>query len=796
MSVLHDFLGGMLKPVLTYASRGRLPQIEGRIELPALHGEVLVYRDEWGIPHIQAERRDDLYFVQGYVHAGDRLWQMEVNRRVATGRLAELFGPVALDTDRLTRTLGFARLGQQAWDQAAEQTKADLIAYAAGVNSYIEREAAPIEFSLLRHTPEPWQPVDTYAFALLQSWALCSGWNSELTRAQLSEALDADLLSELEPHYPAANPSTLPRGVEFNRLEIDGKFRAAIGPFLGKGSLDGGGRGSNAWAVSAARSATGKTILCNDMHLPMSSPGLWYFAHQQCADGLHVAGVTIPGAPYVLVGHNERIAWGATLTFSDSEDLFVEKLSDDGTQYLFADQWRPLQQIPERIIVKGREPHIETVRLSHHGPLISAALGKVESRETALSLCSIALRPHQALEAFCRLDYAAGWDDFVAAVRLFDAPTLNLVYADVGDNIGYYFTGDIPIRAEGNGATPAPGWTGDHEWTRFVPFAEKPHALNPERGYIISCNHRIVPDDYPYFLGNMWMTGFRARRLEELFSSREQVSLEDCRRFQFDFHSIPGLQLVGKLSELEPDLPDAVLALELLRGWDGWLGAGSVGGAVYELFLARLADVILTNGLGPELSKSALGLGAHPLLAKTSEYFGYWPITVMRMLDNPDSGWLPGAVGREAVLVRCLAEAIQEIRELLGERPASWEWGRLHGINFDHVLAAQPPLDRVFSQGPFPIGGDSDTVLQTSTRPDAGYQNNNVSPSYRQIVDLGDLRRSQAMHAPGQSGHLGSPHYGDMIQPWLNGGYFAMSWDWAEIARNCRYRQTFASADH
>ncbi len=793
---MHNVLGGALKPVLTYASRGRIPQMEGRVQLPGLHGEVIVYRDEWGIPHLRANHRHDLYLVQGYVHAGDRLWQMEVNRRVAAGRLAELFGPAALDTDRLTRTLGFARLGQQAWDQAAEQTRADLTAYATGVNLYIERGATPIEFSLLRHSPEPWQPVDSCAFALLQSWALCTGWTSELTRAKLSESLSAGLLAELEPHYPEANPTTLPQGIEFNRLELDGMFRAAIGPLLGKGSLDGGGRGSNAWAISAGRSATGRAILCNDMHLPMSTPGLWYYVHQQCADGLHVAGVTIPGAPYVLVGHNDRIAWGATLTFSDSEDLFIEQLNDQGTHYLFAGEWRPLQQIAEPIAVKGGQSHTEMVRLTHHGPLVDAALGQEGSRKTALALCSIALRPHQALEAFARLDIAAGWDDFVEAVRLFAAPTLNLVYADVEDNIGYYFTGDIPIRASGDGASPAPGWTGEHEWSGFVPFAKRPHALNPERGYIISCNHCIAADDYPYYLGKMWMTGFRARRLEDLIAAQERISLEDCRRFQFDLHCIPGRQLVEKLERLQPDQPDAALALRLLRDWDGRLATDSVGGAVYEVFLKRLADVILINGLGPELARSALGLGAHPLLAKTSEYFGYWPITVMRMLDNPVSGWLPGAIGRQAVLERCLAETAQELRRQLGERPAGWEWGRLHTISFDHLLAAQPPLDRVFSQGPFPIGGDSDTVLQTSTAPDAGFQNNNVSPSYRQIVNLGDLGQSLAMHAPGQSGHLGSPHYRDMIQPWLNGGYFPMSWDWTEIARSCRYRQTFAPAGH
>ena len=795
VSFLQNILGGLLKPALTYMSRGRLPQIEGRIRLPGLQGEATIFRDRWGIPHLQAAHRHDLYLVQGYVHAGERLWQMEINRRVATGQLAELFGEQVLDTDRLTRTLGFHRLAKLTWLEAAEQTQADLSAYAAGVNAFMEREKLPIEFSLLRHSPQPWQPEESLAYSSLQSWALCTGWSSELVRAQLAQTLDPTLLAELEPRYPDAHPSTLPKGVEFNQLTLDNMLQAAVGPILGKGSLDGGGRGSNGWVISAARSATGSAILCNDMHLPLSTPGLWYYVHQQCAEQLHVAGVTMPGAPYVLVGHNDHIAWGATLTFTDSEDLYVERLNETGTSYQFAGEWRDLEVIPEQIRIKGKPDHFESVRLTHHGPIISQTLKEWKGRPPALALCSVALQPHQAIEGFARLNVAQGWDDFAGAMAFFKAPTLNLIYADTKDNIGHWFAGLVPIRSGGDGAVPAPGWTGEHEWRGFVPLAEMPHALNPEQGYLITCNHRIIDDHYPYFLGNMWMNGYRAQRLEELLSEQESISLEDCQRFQFDLQCAPGRQIVERLSDLETDDTDVALALQLLRGWNGWLGPESVGGAVYKVFMTRLARVILGNGLDLELHFKVLGTGEHPLLSPANEYLGYWPITLMHMLDDPTSGWLPGQIGREAILNRCLAETISELRVRLGERPAEWQWGRLHGVSFDHVLAAQPPLDRVFSQGPFPIGGDTDTVLQTSIRPDAPFQNNNVSPSYRQIIDLGSLGNSRAMHAPGQSGHLGSMHYGDLVQPWLEGKYFTMTWDWREIGESCRYRQTFEPAE-
>jgi penicillin G amidase len=811
MTTLHTILGRLTRPALAAISRQRLPQVDGRMYLPGLHGPVTIRRDEWGIPHIRASHRHDLFFAQGVVHAQDRLWQMELNRRAATGRLSELLGEATLETDRLTRTLGFNRLAHSSWEKMGGQVAADLEAYVAGVNAYLAgNPRLPVELMLLNHRPEPWRVKDSIAFGRLQGWALSHGWAGELMRAQLAEAVGAPLAAELEPQYAGRNPVTLPNGIQFNELTLDKMTEAAAGPFLGKGTLDGGGRGSNGWVIAGRHSATGHAILCNDMHLPLTSPSLWYYLHMHLEGegGYHVAGVSQPGMPYILVGHNDHIAWGATLTFIDVEDLFVEKLHpEDPTRYQFREEWQQAQIYDERIKVKGQPDHVERVVVTHHGPIVSNVLA---GSSEALAMSSMALRPYETFDGFAMLNEARNWQEFAAAVQRIETPALNLVYADTQDNIGYYVSGKVPIRTAGQGLTPAPGWTGDHEWIGEIPFNEMPHALNPAEGYLITSNNRIVNDDYSHFLGFTWMNGYRARRLDDLIRNQLQengrVSLEDCQRFQMDVYSLPGRELVERLTELETADGDANLCLRLLREWDGWLTPESVGGAVYQVLLARLAPRILGNRLTAEQQMNFLGLGPHYLLYPANELYGHWSVTLMRLLDDGNSGWFAAEDGRaaensratensrEAILIHCLVETAVELRGLLGDDPAQWQWGRLHQVRFSHAMSVQPPLDLIFNQGPFPIGGDTDTVNQTATLPNRLYENNAFSVSYRQVVDMGNLGNARAMYAPGQSGHLGSEQYGNMIQPWLNGGYFPMTWGEGAVSKAAEHTLTLVPA--
>ena len=774
MPAKKTFLGSLARLILTPMSRARLPQTDGTLTLQGLTAPVEIIRDRWGIPHIYAENRADLFFAQGFAHAQDRLFQMELNRRTAQGTLSELFGEIAFDTDRAIRTFGFARLGRVDFERGAPDVKDALTAYAAGVNAFMAhpKSKLPVEFTLLGHKPAPWQPEESAQFARVMIWQLSHAWQGEILRAEIVEKVGPEHAAELEIHFPAGNPLTLPQGIEFNALDPDGLLRKIPSPFLDRG------KGSNAWAVSPRRSATGGAVLSNDMHLAVSMPSLWYETHLHAPD-FHVTGVSLPGVPMILVGHNERIAWGMTLAFIDAEDLYIEQL-DAENRYLYKDEWHAAEIIEEPIRVKGRkETHIERVIVTRHGPIISDVVGYPAQK---VAVQSMALQPVPALEGWLRLNTARGWDDFVEAMRCIEAPQLNVAYADVENNIGYWASGRVPVRAKGDGSTPAPGWTGEFEWVGEVPFEAMPHALNPEQGYLVTCNHKVVPDDYPHFLGNVWMNGYRARRLSDLIEGQDQLSLQDHARFHRDFTCLPGIELQARLKDFPvPEGGDATLTLELLSAWDGILAPESVGGAVYEVVRYTLVRNLFVPGLGAELSTRVMGEGFHPLLMHSNEFFGHDTVVLLRMLANPDSWWVQQAGGYENWVGRSLAEAIAWLRETLGPDESDWAWGNFHKVNFEHPLGAQKPLDQAFNRGPYAIGGDADTPCQTAMAPGAPYNNRAWSPTFRQIVDMKDLSQSLSMHPPGQSGQLASPHYDDLAELWLNVEYHPMLWTRAQV---------------
>ncbi len=770
MSAILNIAGSIARQGLTWLGRRRLPQITGNIDIPGLHAPAEIIRDRWGIPHLYANDRHDLFFAQGFVHAQDRLFQMELNRRTSSGCLSEIFGPLALDTDRASRSFGFARLGRIDWENANDELRNVLLAYTEGVNAYLNHPDSklPVEFTLLGYHPELWKPEDSSALARFMMWQLSHAWYGEIVRAQLIQAVGAERAAELEIHIPSQNPITLLRGIEFNRQLPGEGLQQVGGPFLKRGM------GSNSWSVSASRTENGHAYLCNDMHMPLSQPSLWYGNHLIAGD-FNVTGVGLPGVPMVLVGHNARIAWGMTLAYTDCEDLFIEQFDTQNPhRYRFRDDWLEAEIIPETIKVKGRpEAHVEKVVITHHGPVISDVVGYPEQR---LAVRSMALQPCQAFYGWYLLNQAADWDEFVEAVRLIDAPQLNINYADVDGNVGHWVSGKVPIRAKGDGNIPAPGWTGDYEWVGEVPFEEMPHALNPAQGYIVSCNHRITPDDYPYFLGNVWMNGYRARRIVDYFESRDVLKVADFQALHVDFTCLPGAEFVASLDDFKSDDPDVVLALKILRAWDGKLTADSVAGALYEVARYHIVRNLMEPALGEALTFHWMGQGFHPVLLPSNEFYGHDTLVMLRLLSNPDSWWVVQAGGRHKVLSQGLAQAVRWLRAQLGADTQSWQWGRIHRAIFPHPLGLQKPLDRVFNCGPFPIGGDTDTPCQTATHPNAPYDSNSWAPSFRQIVDMSDLSQSLVIIPSGQSGQLGSPHYDDMIQPWLKGEYIPMLW--------------------
>jgi len=774
MSILHTLITPFLKLAFNFQSKRKLPQISGTLDIYGLKDPVTINRDKWGVPHIQAAHLEDLFFAQGFVHCQDRLWQMELNRRIATGTLSEIFGDLTVDTDRLSRTLGFQRLGEQDWELQSDGAKQAIQSYVQGINAYLNHldTPTPLEFSLVKFTPEEWTREDTMAISHMMLWQLSHAWYGETIRSQMIDAVGDEHAAELEIQYTPDNPIQLPEGIEFNKL-VKGSLKKASGPFL-KNS-----QGSNGWVISAEKSATGSPILCNDMHLALTLPSIWYHNHLRSKD-LNVTGVSIPGLPLVLVGHNDHIAWGATLSYNDCEDLFVEKLSEDDQQYEFKGKMQDLTVLPELIKVKDGLTVQQTVKITHHGPIISDFINTREE----MALQSKSLQPVQSITGWYQLNFATGWDEFVASIKLIEAPSLNIVYADE-KNIGYFNSGRVPVRAKGDGRLPAPGWTGKYEWKGEIPFEEMPHALNPSKGYLITCNNKVISDDYPHYLGENFMNGFRARRLEQYFAEHDKITMEMCQQMQLDYQSLAAPLFIEHYHDLTitDANPNVKRAFDKMMSWDGLVTPGSAAAAIYEVTRRIAIRTLLEKHLGEDLTDIFLGVGLHPILLPSHEFYAQDIVVLLRLLDAENSWWIEHAGGKEQFLITSFKRAFEWLMDHLGTDINKWQWGRFHRITFDHALSSQEPLNRVFSRGPYPVGGDSETPNQMAHTPE-NYGVTSWAPSWRQIVDLGDLTRSLWMYAPGQSGQLASAHYDDLIKSWLDGTYNSLLWTRGQIENN------------
>ncbi|MBN2153412.1 MAG: penicillin acylase family protein [Candidatus Lokiarchaeota archaeon] len=762
-------MAAILKFIIKGMGKNRLPQTGGAIQVQGLSAPVEIIRDIWGIPHIYAGSDHDLFFAQGFVHAQDRLWQMELIRRTSSGTLSELLGKVALDTDRALRTFGFRRLGAKDLENTTKDMIDIVSAYAEGVNACLKHPATkvPVELSLLKHVPEPWSPLDCMAFARLMTFQLNGQFSLKINYARIAAAVGEDKVPELVPKYPGENPA-VSTGIERNQLGPDGVLKALDGPLFKKGG------GSNSWAIAGRRTATGKPIQCSDPHLSPSVPSIWY--HNHLVGGrFNITGVSVPSAPLILIGHNARISWGFTVANVDAEDFFVEKMNPDSpTQYEYKGKWLDADVFTEPIKIKGEEqPFVEKVIWTRHGPLVSDVVGLKDKR---VALQSTALGPLRSLEALCRLNLAGTWKECTDAIKIWDSPNQHMTYADVDGNIGSYVTGIIPVRAKGNGLLPVPGWTGEFDWIGNVPFDEKPHSFNAKKGFVVCANNRpIDAEGYPHHIASVFDPGYRARRITETIAAKERFSIDDCMKLHVDVFCRPGLEFAKRVGEVKSDDPDVRLAIELLGKWDGNLTAQCTGGTVYEAALPFVYKEVFAEKLGEALTIDLMGRGFHPVLHGTTELFHSHTDILLNLLDNPNSWWMKQAGGKDAVLERALRKVVAWLRSKLGKDPAGWTWGRLNKMVYPHAMALKKPLDKVFNVGNVPIGGDKNTVCQIGS-PVGAFSEKCWAPSYRQIVDLGDLGKALVVVPPGQSGNLASPHYQDMFLLWYRGEYAKMLW--------------------
>jgi penicillin amidase len=748
-------------------SRHCLPRRHERLSVAGLRAPVEVLIDRWGVPHVYAQSPHDLFFAQGYCHARDRFWQMELNRRTARGELAELFGPHLLRIDRFLRRLGFLRAARRESVTAGEDVRAVGEAYAAGVNAYLRHHRLPIEFTLLRHRPRPWDLLDSLAFARFMGFTLTVNWETELIRARLLGQLGPERLATFEPGEPAPAVPDLAGPALRATLSAARDFQPLV---------DLAGGASNSWVVSAGRSATGRPLLANDPHFRPRMPVVWYLVHLH-GGGYDVIGASLPGTLGVLFGHNACLAWGITASLVDCADLFLERADPvRPRRFAFRDEWYDAEVIREEIFIRGRkEPWVEEVVVTRHGPLLNGTVD-ISSKATPVTYHSANDDHASPTEALLQLNRAANWSDFRAALARWTFPALNFVCADVDGTIAYKLAGRVPIRAKGDGYVPVPGWDGEHEWTGYVPFDELPESVNPPEGIFATANTRPAAP-CKHFLARDWVDDARWRRIMQLLRQRPQVSIADCQAIQTDLVSLPARDIAGRVSELlqsalsrsAGDAPPAAhplrnRALAFLTGWDGHLAPDSVASAIYHVFrqeLLRHRCRDLPAGAFDYLS----GRGNDEALASVSAF------------HYRATGYLQGYLEAPAAspeVAHAFDTALDWLSDRLGPDPARWQWGRLHTITFAHPIGlASPLLDCLLglSRGPFPIGGDADTIAQSGIDPWHPFSAATFTVSYRQIFEVGNWDRSLFVLPTGQSGHPGSPHYADLINAWRRGEY-------------------------
>ncbi len=790
---------GLIFAVLTSLTAGGyaylrnryLPQTRGTVVIKGIQDSVEVIRDHWGIPHIYAQNETDLMFAQGFVHAQDRLWQMDFQRRLVAGRLAEVLGEVVLPVDRWMRILGMRRAAERDERLIPDDTRVLIDAYTAGVNAWIDRKHASLEFSLLRYQPEPWSVIDSLSWGKMMAWMLSVNWESELLRALLIARLGPELAAELEPDTSSSEPYVIPPGTDYSKLGQVASDRAgAARPFTGPAAQH--GLGSNNWVLSGSHTTTGQPLLANDMHLQMSIPAIWYENHLVGGE-LDLSGVSLPGVLGIVAGHNKHVAWGFTNGFPDVQDLYLEHLerTESGqVKYEYQGQWLEAEVLQEPIRIKGGKVVYQEVILTRHGPIINQ-LAPDLSGETPLALRWTAYDPEQLFQALVGMNRARSCLEFREALRFWGTPSQNTVYADTQGNIAYNLTGRVPIRSKGDGRLPVPGWSGEYEWTGFIPFDELPQLFNPPQGYIATANNRQVDSSYPYFLGCDYVSANRAIRINELIKANPKIDIDYIQDMHFDQVSPHARAVAGLLGALETDDPQLMPIIESMRNWDGHLAPGSPEASIYEVFYRRLLLLVTSPKLG-DLATRYLGKGPTPMLAETS-IFGErafeWLLHAAMQADSP---WLQAddGKGRDELMLLALSQAVTELKRRFGPSTEHWAWGKLHKINFSHTLGSVKPLDLLFNRGPFPVGGDSNTIWNSH----AGYHDLSidkvVGPPFRFIADLGDLDHCLGLLAPGQSGHPLSHHYNDQIQAWFTRGYHPMIFNRQDLEKETEDKLT------
>ncbi len=782
-----------------YVSRA-LPQTEGQVLLGGAlqpSAAVRIERDASGIPTIRADTAVDAGFGLGFVHAQDRLWQMETQRRIGAGRLAEVFGPGALETDRFLRAMAVRHAAEAQWQRMPPATRAVVQAYADGVNAFVggQMRARPPEFLMLSVDPEPWTPLDTLSWTLMMAWDLGGNWSTELLRLRLAlqmpgaDTAPGATVARIDELLPTGPGETPPHTADY----------AALYRSLGLGSKSGGsgdalrswlrlprvappsgieGVGSNNWVVNGSHSTTGHPLLANDPHLKLSTPALWYLARIEIP-GLKVAGATLPGVPSVVLGQNEHLAWGFTNTAPDVQDLYIEAVDpQDPTRYRTPEGSAAFERIDETIHVKGAADVSITVRRTRHGPVISDAgtandmLGNGPGPRHVLALRWTALdADNDALTPALQMQAATSVEGFIGATRGWVAPMQNMVVADGAGHIAMVAAGRVPVRKPDNdlhGRVPAPGWDARYDWDGVVPADQTPREIDPERGFIATANQRITPEGYLHFIGNDWALPYRLQRIEQLLQSRARHSVADMALMQADIRSLAALALLPYLQAALSTHPLAAAAQAQLKDFDGTMDGRRAAPLIFWAWQRQLAAGIFKDDVGDALWQKSLA-------SRTFQD------ALEGVLARDDTTWCDDrntstvetcAMQASAALTR----ALDELQQRFGDDIGRWQWQHAHQMRAEHRPFSHVPLLARLFELRAPVGGDTHTinVSRVGLRPDpvtGELYLDEHGPSLRAIYDIGDPLQSRVIHSSGQSGIVFSPRYRSFLPLWANQGY-------------------------
>ena len=765
------------------ALQNALPDVSSTLDVEGLDGGIDIYRDSYGIPHVRAASTRDAFFGQGFATAQDRLWHMDADRQRAYGRWAAWMGPAAVAQDVMMRKFRLGPTANADYHAVNAETRAMLDAYAAGVNAWMNDAAAlPIEYRLLEVTPEPWRPWDAIAIFKVRH-ILMGIFEGKLWRARLVNELGPEAAAKLFTGYEPGQLVITPPGATYDGPLLDAldAFRQGLEAIAWLHETP--ESGSNNWAVSGSRTASGKPLLAGDPHRGLDTPNVYYQNHIACPE-FDVIGLSFPGVPgFPHFGHNAHVAWCITHAQADYQDLYVERFHpDDPAQYDFRGEWKQAEVHHETIAVKGGKAVELDITMTQHGPIIGGDPGQGKALAFKYTATEA---PNRGFEAIRRMLNAPSAEALDASMRHWVDPCNNFVFADAQGDIGYLHRGAMPIRSLANAWLPVPGWTGEHEWRGYIPFAEAARSRNPETGLIVTANNRIVGRDYPYYLSLDSAPDYRARRILERLQPLTQATVEDMRAIHADCVSIPALIYLPRIAEIEPGDALCAAAKDALRDWDGAMRPDAVAPTIYSAFRGCLMRLVIHHLLGEKLAGDmfrASGRGA-PV------HMRHLATRMNAAAAANDTALLPPGHTWASIIAQAFSEALSDLAAAYGDDLRTWVWGDIHQTRPAHLLSSiLPEWASLLDPPGAPLGGDFDTPLAGSYAPGGSFAIAGTSLA-RYVFDLADWDNSRWVVPLGASGHAGSAHYADQTPVWAQVDLIPMTYSWTAIEAGAESRQ-------